>query len=511
MPPTDVEVPKEIGAAGQASHDKEIPLSLGGPSLELGSMRALLLPFFLPISILHLARSLVLVVLPLEVLALGYSYHETGILSGVMGFGIVFGNIPAGKIVAAKGPRVGMLVGGAGLVVGAALATMASSLQQSWRQLAILAVCFLIVGLAETTAIVARLTLLGAAVPSDYRGRASSALGGVVRFGWTIGPLVAGIVAQLVESRAVFVLMGALSIVSMLVVARLVPSIKSTQQVAKEPANTDKPSNVAKAAEDKPSMIGVVRKHLRVLLIVGTFSAGLTFLRRARDLFFALEGHHQGLSQREIGRITSLSFGIDGMLFPITGKILDGLGRRPAGVFSTFGLGLAFLSLVIGSLVAGTGLGSFYTFAVLGGIGNGLSAGMVPVLAADLAPPSARSEFIAVFRMVTRSADIGAPVLLGLLAQISTLQAAEIATTIVGFATTLWVIFCVEETLKRKPSVADKVDAAKMLPEKVGKYEDLEDSRDLVELNVTEQPVVLDGFVGETELPVVAVGGSKIA
>jgi len=473
---------KELSVVPEAA--MRSPQDVVKPAVELGSLRALLLPFYIPVFGMHLAKSLVVVVLPMEVLALGYSYNEVGILGAIMGVGTVFGNIPAGKIVAATGPRQGMIVACVGHALAAAMATLATFLPASDLRLLPLALAFLLVGLADTTAVLARMTMLGATVPAEMRGQAGSALGGALRFGISVGPFIAGFVAQAAESRAVFLLMGAMSIANVFVVLRFVPNISSTQEIAKN--KPDKKAVVVAESKlevvRKPSMAGVFVKHWRVILIVTVFSACFAFVKKARELFFSLEGHTQELAPNDIGKITSLSFAIDGMLFPVAGKMLDGLGRRPTGAISTFGLCLAFLALVAGKYGDDYALPAFIFYAVFSGLASGLSGGILQVMVADLAPPSARSEFIAVFRMLTRTADIMAPMLIGVLAAVSTLEVAEIVAAFVSLIATLWAVFFIKETLKRKPMPLI-VDSSKMLPEKVGKYEDLEDAGALAEVN----------------------------
>merc|ERR1719188_1271536 len=117
-------MPLEEGQQKEGIAPEQQPLDGAKPIVQYNSLRSLLLPFYLPTMLLHLARSLVLVVLPLEVMALGYSYHEVGSLGAILGVGIVIGNIPAGKIVSATGPRGGMLVACLGFALAAGMAIL---------------------------------------------------------------------------------------------------------------------------------------------------------------------------------------------------------------------------------------------------------------------------------------------------------------------------------------------------------------------------------------------------
>lgn len=465
--------------------------------VEFDSVQKLLLPLYLPAMLVHISRSLVLVVLPLEVLQLGFSNLEVGILTALHGLGMVLGNIPAAKLVSARGPRAAQMFTSLGLALGGVLATLATVPSRPALQLLALAISFPLVGLAETTGTVARITFLGASVPVSVRGRVGSTLGGILRLGQTVGPLAGGLAAHLAESRATYLLMVSLSLLSAASVARFVPHVSSTQDLvgggmgggagavagsAKETA-PEKDGSIGPTAappkkrleENKPSMVCVLRRHWRVILVVSFFSFCLTFLRKAREIFFALEGHDQGLSQASLGKLVALSFALDGSLFPVAGIMMDRVGRRPTGACSSLGLGLATATLALGASVDGLSLAAFICFAVLGGLANGLSAGIVQILAADLAPPSCRGEFIGIFRMLSRAADVGAPLLIGVLARVSTLQVSETVAAAVGLLGAVWMLCFVKETLKQRAAAACKeVDSSEMLPAKEGKQDDLE-------------------------------------
>eukprot|EP00928_Gymnodinium_smaydae_P016915 TRINITY_DN16414_c0_g1_i1.p1 TRINITY_DN16414_c0_g1~~TRINITY_DN16414_c0_g1_i1.p1 ORF type:complete len:463 (+),score=38.03 TRINITY_DN16414_c0_g1_i1:64-1452(+) len=430
-------------------------------AFEFASQRALLLPVYLPTFCFNSARGSVLVALPLEVLAQGYSYDVVGTLTGIMGCGIVFGNVPCGMFVSAWGPRSGLILSALTLVMAACLAILATFVKGTIVSLIALILSFFLVGLADTAAVVSRVTILSAAVPSSFRGRVGSSLGGILRFGMTVGPFIAGYAAEFFDSRAVFYVMIAFAGVSALLTVAFMPRISARQQIVCEKSKAGTVS--VESPESKPSMIRVIKNHWRVLFTVAFFSACLTFVRKGRELLFPLIGHSQGIAPDRLGQITSLSFAIDGILFPLAGKMLDHVGRKPTGAASLLGLGVATLLLILGS-IGNFAFIAFLAFAVVGGVSNGISSGVVQVLAADLAPSSARSEFIAVFRMLTRSADIVAPALIGILAESSTLMVSEIVVACVSVLGTIWVVFFVQETRPRKKNMSMDVPA----PEAIG-------------------------------------------
>ena len=60
-----------------------------------------------------------------------------------------------------------------------------------------------------------------------------------------------------------------------------------------------------------------------------------------------------------------------------------------------------------------TGLVSFSLAAVLMGLGNGMSSGLIMVLGADASPKEGRAPFLGVFRLLADVGLEGGPLLLG--------------------------------------------------------------------------------------------------
>ena len=102
-----------------------------------------------------------------------------------------------------------------------------------------------------------------------------------------------------------------------------------------------------------------------------------------------------GLQAAEIGLIVSLISALDMSLFYPTGMIMDRLGRKWAIVpsFSIQSIGLVLVAAATGPL------GLLLAGLVIG-FGNGLGAGTMMTLGADLAPPGAREEFLGVWRLI---------------------------------------------------------------------------------------------------------------
>ncbi len=83
------------------------------------------------------------------------------------------------------------------------------------------------------------------------------------------------------------------------------------------------------------------------------------------------------------------------------------------------------------------------------GLANGLSAGSMMTLGADLAPPYLRGEFLGVWRLIGDVGVAGGPTIVGGVADIVTLPAAAWAMSAAGLLAALVFGLLLPETLKR--------------------------------------------------------------
>merc|ERR1740120_211285 len=100
-----------------------------------------------------------------------------------------------------------------------------------------------------------------------------------------------------------------------------------------------------------------------------------------------MSGNQQGMAEDHIGYLMSISYMIDGLLFPVAGWLMDEIGRNSAGTVTLAVFTAAFLCLSLGTHL------SLIVFAVMAGVANGVSSGLVMTMGADLAPAHARGPF----------------------------------------------------------------------------------------------------------------------
>ena len=132
---------------------------------------------------------MVVPLIPLFAKELGSGVALAGLVVAARGLGSMVGDVPSGLVTTRFGGRKTMAAGA--LLTGASALAMGVS-----TGVALLAAFTLMNGVAFALWHVSRLTYLTGAVPSEYRGRALSLVGGTSRVGIFIGPIVGGLLGQ---------------------------------------------------------------------------------------------------------------------------------------------------------------------------------------------------------------------------------------------------------------------------------------------------------------------------
>jgi len=401
---------------------------------EFTCVRDLVPSLYGPAAAMQFNRALLVTVLPLEVMErFNVGYQDAAGYVALMGIGTFTANVPTGWLLGHLSPRDVLLVS-VGISVLSALIFMVSSK-------ATLGVGAVLLGVAQTMTQLARQAFIGAWVPQDYRGRVSSALGGVNRISFFVGPMIGGALAHRFSTRCVYGVQLLISGLGGLLILRFMPNVATSDQ-----AGGSKNAKGTKAAP--AGTMEILRVHGKTLARIGVFTLGFSALREGRKLYFALAGKDANLTQETVGYIAGLSFGVDACFFPAAGKLLDTIGRTKTG-----GLSMTIISVGIGVLTLSHSVGFQVLFAVIAGFGNGLGSGVCITIGADLAPPESRGTFLGIFRTTTSLADLIAPLIVGVIADRMSLHAAERMSVIWGLATALYVTLLVPDT-RQKPSVA---------------------------------------------------------
>lgn len=361
---------------------------------------------YLPQLLFGIGQGAIAPIIVFSALDLGASTPMAGFVTGLVGLGHVLGDLPAGQLAARIGERRAMQVAVALLLVALAGCILAPSL---W----VFGIAVAATGLSVAVWGLARHLYLTEVVPFHLRARALSSLGGVQRIGLFLGPFLGAASLTLVDTDGpywVFVV-GAVAASAALVATR-----------------RTLPEHDAKATD--PSVRGlvtVVGEHARLLRTLGTAALLVGALRASRQVVIPLWGNEIGLDAATTSIVFGLSGAIDMLLFYPAGKAMDRFGRRWVAVPSMAVLGLAFLLLPLTRDVA-----SMAAVALLMGVGNGMSSGIIMTISSDAAPAGGRGQFLAAFRVISDTGMMAGPFLIGAVAAASALVPAILAAGAVG-------------------------------------------------------------------------------
>jgi MFS family permease len=350
---------------------------------------------FLPTLIFEIGMGALAPMIVLSGRGLGASVGVAGLLLALLGLGQILGDVPAGALTARVGDRTAMLI-----AAGIAMVTLPACAfaDEVWE----LALGVAATGATNAVFILARQDYLAEVIPEGQRARALSTLGGMSRIGVFIGPLIGAAVVHGRPVRDVYWLALACAVMAGLVVL-FVPDVAD-------------PAAAREHQRDPVSVRSVVMRHHRLFLTLGMAALLVASVRATRMTVLPLWADHLGQS----ASTTSIVFGLAGLVDTLTfypsGKIMDRAGRLWIAVPSVLLLGLTQAALPLTR-----GLVSLTVVAMLMGFGNGIGSGILMTLAADVAPPKARAQFLGAWRLCADSGTATGPLVVSAAAGLDSL------------------------------------------------------------------------------------------
>ena len=393
-------------------------------------LRPLVLPLFLPALMSRLGSGLLVPILPLYAAGFEISYGLIGLVLAGEGLGTLIADVPTGMMQRRFGNKQVMMAGFAVITAAVGLLFFAQSV---W----IVLLLRLFAGFGRAMVSVSMHIYIANQVKLSQRGKAISMFGGTHRLGGLIGPALGGIIAGVLGFQAAFLVMALATGVGLIFAALFMHS---------------SPREDRKHGEGRHHLrlMDVLRAHHRVLASAGVAQVFGQMIRAGRAVVIPIYAADAlGLGVDQIGFIVSLSAAVDFSLFLVAGWLMDRYGRKFAIVpcFSIQALGMALVPLT-------AGFGGLLFAAVVIGFGNGLGAGSMMTLGADLSPVESRGEFLGLWRLISDTGFTGAPLVIGTVADILALGPAIWVIAGSGLAAASIFLFFVPETLKHKQLAA---------------------------------------------------------
>lgn len=385
------------------------PVTTSEPTPDSFSLRRIAVAAFGPSLLFGIGEGAILPIIPLTARELGASIPMAAMIIALIGIGSLINNIPASAITVRFGERWAMVAAGLWSAVGMGLCLWTS-------QLVLLAAGCLMVGMSQAVYNLARQSYMSEVVPPNYRARALSALGGVMRIGMFAGPFIAAGAVHLYGLEAAYVV-GLVAVLAAAALGARIPDLQAP------------PPPPGQAQPARTTIGSTLREHRQVFLTLGVAVLLVSAVRASRQAVIPLWADHLGLAPSVASLIYGMSGGIDMLVFYPAGKVMDHFGRRWVAVPSMLIMGLALLAM---PLTAGATALLLVAMAI--GFGNGIGSGMIMTLGADHSPRHGRPHFLGVWRLLSDIGSSGGPALLSLLAGSLSLGAGIAVTGMISLA-----------------------------------------------------------------------------
>ncbi len=367
-------------------------------------------------------------VLPLYLQTVGASYAVIGTVVSAAAIGRLIATLPSSGLLTRLSMRNGMLVG---LTI-----LTAALLAMTWvNTIVVIFICWFTTGIGFTLYELARHQFIVAQIANQHRGRSVSVVGGVFRLGNVIGPIIGGWTAQLYGFRTPFFIMAGCAVVTAVIIFITIPNTTPPRQ----------PFSLGSYSKD---LWHTLQNYRYILLVAGSGQLMMQLVRRTRSIIVPLYAANSlGLDVATIGIVISIGSALDTVMFIPAGLILDKFGRKMAIIPSLIlqAIGLLILPLA-------TSFAALIGVVSLMGIGNGISAGTMLTLGADLAPKEQPAPFLALWRISSSLGFALGPNVVGAVAALLTLPIASMTAGGIGLLAALIFYRFVPETLKLQPA-----------------------------------------------------------
>ena len=373
--------------------------------------RDIALPAYGPSILSAVGHGAVMPILALRARELGADVSTAAMVVALLGIGSLIASLPAGALVARIGERRALTIVGCLDAVAMAAAALTESVLA-------LGIAVVFSGMTWTVFLMARQGFMIDAVPMAYRARAMSMLGGSMRVGVLVGPLLGAGLIQVGSLTWVFWLAAVMSLASALL-ALTMPDFGSESR---------------KQVTEHLSVLSVLRAHRRVLLTLGTAVVIIAASRSLRTVLLPLWAEHVGLSASTTSLIFAVAAAIDIAFFFPGGWLMDTRGRFVVAVPVVASTAVACLLLPLATTTA-----TVAAVMVLIAAGNGLGSGIVMTLGADAAPTEGRAQFLGGWRLCGDIGVSGGPVLVSVLVAAVPLATACVVLGGLAAAGTVWV------------------------------------------------------------------------
>lgn len=393
--------------------------------------KQILWPVLIPSVLFAIGAGAIMSVLVLAALQVGASQGFAAILVGLMGAVSLCCTVPAGVLIDRLGDARAMYAATAAAVV--VLGLIAVSLAwHSPASLALYTVGLMLFAPITDVWSLARQAVVAEVMPREHLGKAMTALGGSMRAGQLIGPILGSALILVFPIWSVFVLAGVAGLAAVTVMSL---PIARTLPAPRQPA----PQTAAPGTDDLAYASRRGRPALDVrwppVILAGVAMVTLAIARAIQPVAVQLWGVEIGLHPSGISLLIALGAALELILMFPGAYLKDRLGRV-ATLFTC----LAVFAIGFTLMVLSPSVTVMVVAVVVMALGNGIGAGVNMTIGADLSPSVGRARFLGIWALFTNVGKLGGPSLLSLLIVLVSLPAGIASTgALAGFGA-LWIL-----------------------------------------------------------------------
>lgn len=373
-------------------------------------LRSLIPSVYLPTALEMGAQFSIYPVLPLIALQLGFGVTGAAAVSAINGALSLVGPLPAARLLSAIGARTALIASGALSVAVAAAALWVigggiAGEADTAHRIALVAAMLLIAAVQQVW-VLGRQAYLGIELPAPLRARGMTLLGGMLRIGQVIGPLLGAAVIAIGGLAWVYGLFAVLSAAATLCVALAMEPARE----GRAPAPTAHPSTRKRTSSHRrlDAMVG------RRMLVVTLGVAPIQMARVGRPVVVPLVAAVLGVDAAMVSIVFGVAAAVEILMVLPAGTVMQRRGRVVSVVCCAMLQAAGFLMLGIAVLVlaplgAGAALAVLAVPSALMAVGNGFGSGLMMTLGVDLSPLVERTRYLSWWNTLLGAGQLASP------------------------------------------------------------------------------------------------------
>lgn len=389
-------------------------------------VRRLFWPVYAPSTLLGIAGGATIPVQVLAAIHLGASPSLAALVVAIIGLVGLLTTVAAGRLIDRIGDRRAMLLA----TIVAAVTETGSIVALVWGGRGALAL-FIVSSVLRAPSMqiwsLARQAFTAERVAPAEIGRAMTGLGGTMRIGGLIGPLLGGVLLLACPLWSVYVLSVGCAVGAIVLV--YAPSLGGRLETPQRTAE--------RVRDDEPALQRLAVDWMRVAL-AGVALGALALTRVCQPVLVQLWGVHEGLDSSHISLLIAVGAGVEIVCMFPGGYLKDRLGRAAILItcLGVYGTGILLLVALSGLL----GVAGMACAIVIMAVGNGLGAGVNMTVGADLSPAVGRARFLGIWALFSNAGALAGPLLISALLTVSNEASAVEAIGLIALTGGLWVV-----------------------------------------------------------------------